>query len=189
VRDSVESGEKDGDDGELAVFVRRARPDGGDGGRGAGFRLGGGHGGGALRKVEEDVDDVLVLRRLVGGEGLALCTTAYKHPSASRFEVRKGRGKRTRSTHLRSDPLLVVNDDTPREVHLIVLNPDETTGLKERQSVSRVVENVAKVLVEEVELLTELVVVGDVVFVGDDDRRSLFVEGAEFCDEGSKGRR
>lgn len=60
-----------------------------------------------------------------------------------------------------------------------MLDPDEPARLKERQRVRRVVEHVAEVLVEEVELLTELVVVGDVVLVRNDDGRSLLVEGAE----------
>jgi hypothetical protein len=43
-----------------------------------------------------------------------------------------------------------------------------------------VVEDVSEVLVENVELLSKIVVVGDVVFVGNHDRSSLFVECSEF---------
>lgn len=80
--------------------------------------------------------------------------------------------------HLGSEALLVVDDAAPSKVEIIVLDADETTGLEEGKSVGGVVENVAKILVEDVELLTKLVVVGNVVLVLDDDVVLARVEGA-----------
>lgn len=63
-----------------------------------------------------------------------------------------------------------------------MLDANETAGLEEGEGVGRVVENVAEVLVEDVELLPELVVVGNVLLVGDNDGGTGFVEGLELCE-------
>lgn len=62
-----------------------------------------------------------------------------------------------------------------------MLDADESTGLEEREGISRMIEHVPEVLVEQVQLLAQRVVVGDGFFVGDDDRCFAFVQRAKFC--------
>lgn len=90
--------------------------------------------------------------------------------------------------HLGSETLLVVDDAAPSKVEVIVLDANETTGLEEGKSVGRVVKNVAKVLVEDVELLTKLVVIGNVVLILNDNVVLARVEGAKLC-TGREGQR
>lgn len=72
VADSVEGGEKDGDDGELAFLAGRA---GTNTGRGGGRTLLLNRRSGTGCAVQEDVDDVLALRSFGRGERLALRET------------------------------------------------------------------------------------------------------------------
>jgi hypothetical protein len=110
-------------------------------------------GGGTRRTVEEDVDDVHALRGLGRREGLAL------------------------------DPesLLVVDDDSPAKVEVVVLDADESARLEEGESVGGMVENVTEILLEDIELLSELVVVGDALLVLDHDRSLGHVQRLELC--------
>lgn len=93
--------------------------------------------------MQQHVDDVLLLRRHVGRQRLALLT----------------------------QPLLKVDDAAPPKVILLVLDPDKAAWLQERESVGGVVEDVAQVFVLDLELLTDLVVFPNVVFVRNLDLR------------------
>ena len=85
----------------------------------------------------------------------------------------------SRRAHLDPDALLVVDDAAPAKVEFVVLDAHEAAGLEERERVRGVVEHVAEVLVEDVELLPKLVVVRDALLVRNLDRHPDLVERAE----------
>lgn len=93
MRDTIEGGKEDGNDGKLSLVVGAAGAN--SDGRGGCALLGGG-GSGTRGAVEEDVHDVLVLSLLVGGERLSLRVRREK--SALRWQhlgVGGGRWKLT----------------------------------------------------------------------------------------------
>lgn len=65
--------------------------------------------------------------------------------------------------------LLVVDDDAPAKVELLVLDLDQTTRLKEGQGVVGVRDNLAEVGSKRVKLLAELVVLRYALFIGYND--------------------
>lgn len=62
-----------------------------------------------------------------------------------------------------------------------MLDADKSTGLEEGESVGRMIQDVAKILVEDVELLAKLVVVGNVLLIRNDEAGLDEVEFAKFC--------
>ena len=73
MRNPIERSEEYWDDGELSILSRCAGSDTGGDGRCGSFRSSRGNGSG--RAVEQNVDDVLRLRRFVGGERLSLSSS------------------------------------------------------------------------------------------------------------------
>lgn len=73
------------------------------------------------------------------------------------------------STNLGSQSLLIVDNATPPKVQVIVLDSHESSRLKEGQRVGGMIQHVSKILDQDVELLSEIVVVRNGLLIFDEN--------------------
>lgn len=176
VGEGREGGEQDGDDEGFSLLSGRAGKDVGR--RRVSILRDGGSGSAG----EEDVDDVLGLRRGVFGDrrsSLTLKQKTKRRAGSSARETKRVKRKRAR-TNLGCLTFREVDDNSPSEIEIVVLDGDETTGLEEREGVGWVGDDVSEILTEFLELFLPVVVLSDGFLVGDNDLRAFDLGETEF---------
>jgi len=93
------------------------------------------------------------------------------------------RKKDEKKTNLRCLTFREVDDDSPSEIEIVVLDGDESTRLEEGEGVGRVGDDVSEILTEFVKLLLPIVVLSDGFLVRDDDLGAFDLGETEFCGE------
>lgn len=74
-------------------------------------------------------------------------------------------------TNLRRQTFLIVNDHSPAEVHFVMPNLDQSSWLKERQTVRRMGDNIPKVAFQFVKLIAKFIVIRYDLLLGHNDLR------------------